>query len=197
MRGRVIKRLAGCGFAIYEAGESGAKHYENGVDPEEPNEECAHYRNDHIWQKSVYLFFPHGEYWCRNECHYSWTETEEDTLDIDVLPEGAEDGGQNENENNGHKDVAKDGDGTPPPFAETESRHCSDIDGEDARHCLTDGDAVEKLFIGNPSMLFDKLTLHERNHGVTTADSEGAYLEEAPEDVGVSRHWSVFSVSRV
>ena len=66
----------------------------------------------------------------------------------------------------------------------------SDIDGEDARTTLGNGNQVEHLVFRHPLLPVNHLFLNQRNHGISTTEGEYANLKESLKRFPVEIHQS-------
>ena len=73
------------------------------------------------------------------------------------------------------KMMRNDGNTAPRQFIANEY---ANVSREDAGTTLCHGDEVDELLVGNPFMFFNYFALDDRNHGVASAQGEGANFEE-------------------
>jgi len=105
----------------------------------------------------------------------------EDAFDVDVVLEGAEEHGDEQDGEDGREGYSQGTDDATDDASGFVADVAGHVDGEQAGGALRYDEDVHELFAGEPLAAVDNLTLHDGHHGVAATEGEGSDLRKDEE----------------
>ena len=123
-------------------------------------------------------FFPQAQDCLDDQDADTDADAGESILDDRQVGKALQEGGDDQDNDNGHGDKAQcGGDGTCHPFSAA-SYKGRNIEGDQTGGALPDGKIIGQILGRGPAAVLDQIALEQRQHGVSAAEVDGADPQE-------------------